>query len=89
MRFDPAKLTGLSEKLIRSHWENNYQGTVRALNAVEQRLATATTDKDFPAVIFGGLKRVKLHRTGSVVLHEFYFDALGGDSKAEGSVTRI
>ena len=23
---DPAKLTGLSEKLIVSHWENNYGG---------------------------------------------------------------
>ena len=36
--FDPAKLTGLSEKLSRSHWENNYGGAVRALNALEQRL---------------------------------------------------
>src|ERR1044071_7192498 len=26
--FDPAKLKGLSEKLIRSHWENNYGGAV-------------------------------------------------------------
>jgi Iron/manganese superoxide dismutases, C-terminal domain len=24
--FDPAKLKGLSEKLVRSHWENNYEG---------------------------------------------------------------
>ena len=31
--FDPAKLKGLSEKLIRSHWENNYGGAVKALNA--------------------------------------------------------
>lgn len=22
--FDPAKLTAMSERLIRSHWENNY-----------------------------------------------------------------
>jgi Fe-Mn family superoxide dismutase len=36
--FDPAKLKGLSEKLIRSHWENNYGGAVKVLNAVEQRL---------------------------------------------------
>src|SRR2546422_9649358 len=36
--FDAAKLKGLSEKLIKSHWENNYSGAVRALNAVEQRL---------------------------------------------------
>jgi superoxide dismutase, Fe-Mn family len=27
--FDPAKLNGLSEKLIRSHWENNYIGSVK------------------------------------------------------------
>ena len=39
LSFDPAKLKGLSEKLIRSHWENNYGGAVKALNAVEQRLA--------------------------------------------------
>jgi len=40
LAFDPTKLKGLSEKLIRSHWENNYGGAVKALNAVEQRLAT-------------------------------------------------
>ena len=38
--FDPTKLKGISEKLIKSHWENNYSGAVNALNAVEQRLAT-------------------------------------------------
>jgi Fe-Mn family superoxide dismutase len=87
LRFDPAKLSGLSEKLIRSHWENNYQGSVRALNSVEQRLAATMADKDFPALFYGGLKREELHRTGSVVLHEYYFDALGGDGKAAGSVS--
>ena len=28
--FDPAKLDGFPEKLIRSHWENNYGGSVNA-----------------------------------------------------------
>jgi Fe-Mn family superoxide dismutase len=41
LRFDPAKLTGLSEKLIRSHWEFNYQGAVKTLNTIEQRLAAS------------------------------------------------
>ncbi|MBU0555355.1 MAG: Fe-Mn family superoxide dismutase [Alphaproteobacteria bacterium] len=86
LRFDPAKLDGLSERLIRSHWENNYQGSVRALNMIEGRLATAIADKDFPPVAYGGLKREELHRTGSVVLHELYFDALGGDGQAAGGV---
>jgi Fe-Mn family superoxide dismutase len=41
LRFDPAKLPGLSEKLITSHWQNNYQGSVNGLNTVEQKLAAA------------------------------------------------
>lgn len=86
LRFDPAKLTGLSERLIRSHWENNYQGSVRALNMIEGRLAAAMADKDFPPIAYGGLKREELHRTGSVVLHELYFDALGGNGMAGGTI---
>src|ERR1700752_1665513 len=46
--FDPEKLKGLSEKLIKSHWENNYGGAVKALNAVEQRLASMLSEKDLP-----------------------------------------
>lgn len=88
LRFDPAKLTGLSERLIRSHWENNYQGSVRALNTVEQRLAAAMADADFPPLIYGGLKREELHRTGSVVLHELYFDALGGNGQPGGDIVQ-
>jgi superoxide dismutase, Fe-Mn family len=84
--FDPAKLKGLSEKLIRSHWENNYGGAVKALNAVEQRLDAMLKDKDLPAYIYGDLKREELVRTGSVVLHEQYFGNLGGDGKAGGKV---
>jgi superoxide dismutase, Fe-Mn family len=87
LRFDPAKLPGLSERLIRSHWENNYQGSVRALNMVEERLAAAMADPDFPAVIYGDMKREELHRTGSVVLHELYFDGLGGNGERGGSVS--
>lgn len=82
--FDPAKLKGLSEKLIRSHWENNYGGAVKALNAVEQRLDVMRKDTDLPAYIYGDLKREELVRTGSVVLHENYFANLGGNGRADG-----
>lgn len=88
LKFDPGKLTGLSEKLITSHWQNNYQGSVKGLNTVEQKLAAAMADKDFPALIYSGLKREELHRTGSVVLHENYFDGLGGDGKPAGDIAR-
>ncbi len=82
--FDPAKLKGLSEKLLKSHWENNYGGAVKALNAVEQRLAAMLTEKELPPYIYGDLKREELVRTGSVVLHEHYFANLGGEGKASG-----
>jgi superoxide dismutase, Fe-Mn family len=84
--FDPAKLRGLSERLVRSHWENNYGGAVRALNAVEQRLGGMLADKELPAYVYGDLKREELVRTGSVVLHEHYFANLGGDGKASGTI---
>ena len=84
--FDPTKVKGLSEKLIRSHWENNYGGSVKALNAVEQRLDAMMRDKEVPAYVYGDLKREELHRTGSVVLHEHYFANLGGDNKPGGEV---
>ena len=87
LRFDPAKLTGLSEKLVRSHWDNNYQGAIKALNIIESRLAAAMADKDYPPAAYSGLKREELHRTGSVVLHDYYFEQLGGNGKPGGSIS--
>ncbi len=88
LAFDPAKLNGLSEKLIRSHWENNYGGSVKTLNAVKQKLAQALTDKDTPPFVYNGLKREHLVRTGSVVLHELYFDNLGGNGKPDADLRK-
>jgi len=82
LSFDPTKLPGLSERLLRSHWENNYGGSVKALAAVKKHLAEAMGNKDLPAYIYNDLKREHLLRTGSVVFHEYYFDNLGGSGKA-------
>lgn len=87
--FDAAKLNGLSEKIIKSHWENNYSGSVKALNFVEQRLAALLKEKDLPAYPYGNLKREELIRTGSVVLHEKYFANLGGNGKADGAARKL
>lgn len=89
LSFDPTKLIGISEKLIRSHHENNYTGAVKALNAVEQRLIALAKEKDLPAYIYGDLKRQELIRTGSVVLHENYFANLGGNGKADGNAKKL
>lgn len=86
--FDPAKLHGISEKLIRSHWENNYGGSVTALNTVKQKLARVLADKDTPPYIYDDLKREHLMRTGSVVFHELYFENLGGDGQVDDASRR-
>jgi superoxide dismutase, Fe-Mn family len=83
--FDSAKLNGLSQKLIDSHWSNNYSGAVRALNETKKRLAAALADRDLPAYIYNDVKREHAMRTGSVVLHELYFDNLGGNGKADSA----
>jgi Fe-Mn family superoxide dismutase len=84
--FDAKSLKGISEKLIQSHWENNYVGASKALNLVRGRLTQAVGDASTPPYLYGGLKREQLYRTGSVVLHELYFANLGGDGKASGDL---
>jgi Fe-Mn family superoxide dismutase len=82
--FDAAKLSGISEKLITSHWRNNYGGAVKNLNEVEEQLAGI--DKDTPAFVVGGLKDRELGYANSIVLHEHYFGNLGGDGRPGGAV---
>jgi Fe-Mn family superoxide dismutase len=88
--FDTKGLHGLSERLIQSHWENNYGGAVKALNARRGRLMQALNDPNTPPYVYTGLKREQLLRTGSVVLHEAYFGNLGGPGKPGADLrTRI
>jgi superoxide dismutase, Fe-Mn family len=84
--FDPKSLHGLSEKLVQSHWENNYGGAVKALNSLRGRLVQALNDPSTPPFVYTGLKREQLLRTGSVVLHEAYFSNLGGSGKPAADV---
>lgn len=39
---NPAALAGLAEKIVLSHWENNYGGAVKRLNAIELNLVAAS-----------------------------------------------
>lgn len=75
--FDPSALTGLSERLVTSHHDNNYAGAVRKLNECRRRLAA--TPPDAPGFVFGGLAKSELVFANSVLLHELYFENLGGD----------
>lgn len=76
--FKPHRLNGLSTRLLESHYENNYGGVVRRLNAIEARLATLDWTTA-PVFEINGLKREQLIAAGSMLLHEVYFEALGGN----------
>src|SRR5215813_2252136 len=76
----PSTLSGISERMIVSHYENNYGSAVRALNAV--RCELATLDASTSPYRLRGLKREELSLMASVTLHELYFGNLGGFRRA-------
>ena len=73
----PQFMNGLSERLLVSHYVNNYGGALRRLNAIRARLAGVDWAKASTFEI-NGLKREELIASGSVILHEIYFESLGG-----------
>jgi len=83
---DPARIKGMSERLIVSHYENNYGGAVKRLNLIEEKLA----DLDYasaPGFVVNGLKREQLIAMNSMILHELFFDGLG-DQSEPGTILR-
>jgi len=76
---DPARIRGMSEKLIVSHYENNYGGAVKRLNAIEDQLASLNFNTA-PSFLINGLKREQLIASNSMILHELFFDGLGDES---------
>src|SRR5215467_7144972 len=82
----PQWMNGLSERLLVSHYVNNYGGALRRLNAIRARLAALDWTRA-PTFEINGLKREELIAASSVILHEIYFDSLGGhgDSPPSGN----
>ena len=71
--------------MIVSHHENNYSGAVKRLNAITEQL----DNLDFasaPIFSVNGLKREELIAANSMILHELYFDSLGGEGEASGEL---
>ena len=82
--FDPKKINGLSEKILVSHYENNYEGAVKRLNLITEQLAGLDYAKA-PGFLINGLKREELIATNSMILHELYFAGLGERESGPGA----
>lgn len=83
MSFDPKSVPGISEKVLISHYDNNYVGAVKRLNAIGTQLAELDFAKA-PNFVINGLKREELVASNSMILHEIYFDGLGGGGSPKG-----
>jgi len=73
---EPSRIKGMSEKLLVSHYENNYGGAVNRLNAIETQLVELDFVK-VPGFLINGLKREELIAMNSMILHEIFFASLG------------
>jgi superoxide dismutase, Fe-Mn family len=85
MPFDPKSISGISEKILVGHYENNYVGAVKRLNAIGVQLAELDFAKA-PNFVINGLKREELIASNSMILHEVYFDSLGGAGRPSGAL---
>lgn len=85
LSFDPKSISGISEKVLVSHYENNYVGAVKRLNVIGTQLAELDFAKA-PNFVINGLKREELIAANSMILHEVYFDGLGGAGKPTGAL---
>ncbi len=73
LKFDRKSLKGISERQITLHYEKHYVSYVNARNKIEETLASG----DLSHV--RELKKNESHNASGQVLHEIYFDNLGGE----------
>ncbi|HEX2116194.1 MAG TPA: Fe-Mn family superoxide dismutase [Alphaproteobacteria bacterium] len=87
--FRPWMLSGLSERMVVSHYENDYGGAVRALNALRGELQ-ALSGAGASSALIRSLKREELSAMDSIALHELYFSTLGGEGRmTAGAAARL
>lgn len=79
---DPTRIKGMSEKLIVSHYENNYGGAVKRLNVIVEQLGKLDVAAA-PGFVINGLKREQLIAQNSMLLHELFFESLGEPSEPD------
>ena len=84
----PQWMNGLSERLLVSHYVNNYGGALRRLNAISEKLESLDFAKT-PGYVLGSLKREELVALNSTLLHELYFASLGGDGQPTKTMSEI
>jgi len=82
----PNPLVGTSEKTLVNH-DKLYTGYVNKRNEIEtklQQVDKSTANGTYSE--YGELKRAESFAANAMVLHEYYFDILGGNGEASGEL---
>jgi Fe-Mn family superoxide dismutase len=77
----PWTILGMTPQQIESHYEGNYGGALRHLNALTEEIG-ALDIETAPAGTLNRLKRDQAAALNSTLLHELYFASIGGDGRA-------
>jgi|SRR5690349_19785253 len=82
-------LTGISDKTLAIHHDKLYAGYVTKKNEIQTKLDELVKKGDYSTANqsyseLRGLMDGETFAVNGVYLHEWYFDVLGGDGKAEG-----
>jgi Fe-Mn family superoxide dismutase len=81
------ELRGISQKTIENHYGKLYQGYVKKWQEIQEKLKAV--DKSLANATFSDLRELKIEETfagNAIILHEAYFDVLGGDGKPTGEI---
>ncbi len=80
-------LEGISQKTIENHYGKLYQGYVKKWQEIQEKLKSV--DLSSANATFSDLRELKLEQgfaADAVLLHEAYFDVLGGNGKPAGKI---
>ena len=81
------ELKGISQKTVEIHWGKLYQGYVKKFQEIQEKLEKV--DLSSANATFSELRELKIEQTfatNAILLHEAYFDILGGDGNPGGKI---
>lgn len=82
-----TELNGISKKTTDNHYGKLYQGYVKKWNEIQEKLETA--DTELANATYSDIRELKMEESfaaNAVILHEAYFDVLGGNGEPAGDI---
>ena len=83
------ELKGISQKVIDIHWGKLYQGYVKKWQEIQEKLSLV--DLSLSNAVFSEFRELKVEETfvvNAIILHEAYFDVLGGNGEVKGEIIK-